>query len=65
MDLSYKDLTYIRAAIQSYETSLSQVGEGECDEDEFSENQDDILYLGRLLALVNKEIDAAESSALP
>ncbi len=62
MAFNYKDLTYIRASIQAYEGILSQVTEEECDNDEFSEVQDDILYLGRLLALVSKEIDEAESS---
>ncbi|GAA6166354.1 hypothetical protein [Sessilibacter corallicola] len=62
MAFNYKDLTYIRASIQAYEGILSQVTEEECDDDEFSEVQDDILYLGRLLALVSKEIDEAESS---
>jgi hypothetical protein len=61
MVLSYKDLTYIRASIQAYEGMLDQVTEDECDEVEFSETQDDILYLGRLLALVSKEIEETES----
>ncbi|WP_413664006.1 hypothetical protein ACG1BZ_00805 [Microbulbifer sp. CNSA002] len=61
MPFSYKDLTYIRASIQAYEGILNQTTEGECEE-EFSEIQDDIIYLGRLLALVNREIEEAESS---
>ncbi|TLM74783.1 hypothetical protein ACONUD_11940 [Microbulbifer harenosus] len=62
MAFSYKDLTYIRAAIQAYEGVLSQVEEDECsDDDEFSEIQDDRLYLNRLLALVNEEISNFES----
>lgn len=61
MSFSYKDLTYIRAAIQAYEASLSSVSEDECSSaDEFSEMQDDILYLDRLLALVNREIAGFE-----
>jgi hypothetical protein len=62
MSFSYKDLTYIRAAIQSYEGSLSSVSEDECDDDEFSEIQDDRLYLDRLLALVSLQIDELENS---
>ncbi|GLS26074.1 hypothetical protein [Marinibactrum halimedae] len=63
MPFSYKDLTYIRAAIQAYEGTLTSVSEEECDdEDEFSEIQDDILYLNRLLALVNREIEESENS---
>ena len=63
MSFSYKDLTYIRAAIQSYERSLSSVSERECtDEDEFSEIQDDRLYLDRLLTLVNLQIDELDNS---
>jgi len=62
MSFSYKDLTYIRAAIQAYEGILSEVEEDECsDGDEFSEIQDDRLYLERLLALVNHEISSFES----
>jgi hypothetical protein len=63
MPFTYKDLTYIRASIQAYEGTLAQVAEGECSEDEFSEIQDDILYLGRLLVLVNREIKELEFSA--
>ncbi|UZE98093.1 hypothetical protein [Alkalimarinus alittae] len=49
--------------IQSYEGSLSSVSENECtDEDEFSEIQDDRLYLNRLLSLVNLQIDELENS---
>lgn len=63
MSFSYKDLTYIRAAIQAYEGMLSRVEEDDCsDDDEFSGIQDDRLYLGRLLALVNEEISDAENS---
>lgn len=62
MPFNYKDLTYIRASIQAYEGMLSQTTEDECDEDEFSEIQDDILYLQRLLALVAEEIGEIESS---
>lgn len=56
MSYNYKDLTYIRAALESYEVSLSEVKEEECEEDEFSEIQDDILYVSRLVALTNNEI---------
>jgi hypothetical protein len=62
MTFNYKDLTYIRASIQAYEATLVQVTEDECSEDEFSEIQDDILYLGRLLVLVNREIKEVELS---
>lgn len=63
MDFSYKDLTYIRASIQAYEGALSKVSEDECtEEDEFSEIQDDRLYLDRLLALVNQKISEAEGA---
>lgn len=62
MPFNYKDLTYIRASIQAYEGILNQTTEDECEEEEFSEIQDDIMYLGRLLALVNREIEEAESS---
>ncbi|MBB3059572.1 hypothetical protein [Microbulbifer rhizosphaerae] len=63
MPFSYKDLTYIRAAIQAYGAALSEVSEDECnDEDEFSEIQDDRQYLDRLLALVSNEIEKLEGS---
>ena len=60
---NYKDLTYLRASVQAYDAQLSEVTEKECDsEGEFFEIQDDRLYLGRLLALVNREIEDIESS---
>ena len=63
MSFSSKDLTYIRVAIKTYVSSLVSISEGDCrSENEFSEIQDDILYLGRLLALVNSEILNIEKS---
>ena len=61
MPFNYKDLTYIRAALQSYEASLMQTTEEECSEEEFSEIQDDIQYVGRLLALTAREIEDWEN----
>lgn len=61
MSFNYKDLTYIRAALQAYEGQLLNVNESDCEEDEFSEIQDDIQYLSRLLALTNKEIQQLEN----
>ena len=61
MAFNYKDLTYIRAALQNYEASLIEVKEEDCSEDEFSEIQDDIMYTGRLIALTAKEIEEWES----
>ena len=57
MPFNYKDLTYIRAALESYETSLSKTTEHECGEDAFSEAQDDMLYITRLIGLTNMEIN--------
>jgi len=62
MAFSYKDLTYIRAALQHYEASLENTSEDECDGDEFSELQDDIQYIERLLGLVNIKIQNYETS---
>ncbi|OZG71126.1 hypothetical protein BTA51_22370 [Hahella sp. CCB-MM4] len=62
MAFSYKDLTYIRAALQNYEVSLSEVSEDECEEDEFSEIQDDIQYIERLLGLIEHKIKEYDSS---
>lgn len=62
MPFNYKDLTYIRAALQNYEAALMATEEDECSDDEFSEIQDDIMYIGRLIALTEKEIEAWESS---
>ena len=62
MTFNYKDLTYIRAALQNYEGELCKVKESECEEDKFSEIQDDIMYLSRLIALTNREIDDFESA---
>lgn len=61
MPFNYKDLTYIRAALQSYEANLSEIKEQDCSEDEFSEIQDDVMYIGRLIALTNHEIKEWES----
>ena len=61
MSYNYKDLTYIRAALQAYEGTLMNVSENDCDEDEFSEIQEDIQYLSRLLALTEREIEAWEN----
>lgn len=62
MPYTYKDLTYIRAALESYEASLLAIKEEEFEDDEFSEIQDDILYLSRLLALTNSNIKDWEES---
>lgn len=61
MAYNYKDLTYIRAALQNYEASLCSVKESEFEEDEFSEMQDDMMYVSRLIALTEREITAWES----
>ena len=61
MSFNYKDLTYIRAALQHYESSLTKVTPDECDEDEFSETQDDIMYISRLIAMTQLEIDKWEN----
>jgi hypothetical protein len=62
MSFNYKDLTYIRVALESYEASLLAIEEDECDGDEFSDIQDDILYVSRLLALTNNDIKEWEES---
>ena len=62
MSFNYKDLTYIRAALEVYEASLMKLEEDECTEDEFSEAQDDIMYIGHILGVVDHEIKDMESS---
>ncbi|PUA26770.1 MAG: hypothetical protein B0W54_23855 [Cellvibrio sp. 79] len=61
MPFTYKDLTYIRAALQAYEGQLMNVHESDCEDDEFSEIQDDIQYISRLLALTKNEIKELEN----
>lgn len=61
MSFNYKDLTYIRAALQCYGANLAETTELECDEDEYSEIQNDILYVSRLMGLVNTLIEEWES----
>ena len=61
MSFSYKDLTYIRAALQAYEGQLMNIEESDCEEDEFSEIQDDIQYISRLIALTKHEISIMEN----
>lgn len=60
MSYSYKDLTYIRVALQVYEGKLAELDEGDCSEDEFSAVQEDIQYAARLLALTEKLVNEAE-----
>ncbi|WP_353302788.1 hypothetical protein [Sessilibacter corallicola] len=62
MPYTYKDLTYIRTALQVYEAKLVTVEYDDCEDNEFSEIQDDIQYLQRLLALTDKEIKTLENS---
>lgn len=62
MPYTYKDLTYIRTALQVYEAKLVKVEYDECEDDEFSEIQDDIQYLQRLLAVTDEEIKTLEDS---
>lgn len=61
MPFNYKDLTYIRAALQSYEGALCNLKEEECDEETFSEAQEDIMYISRLIALTEHQIKEWES----
>lgn len=61
MPFNYKDLTYIRVALQGYETQLVEVDPGDYTEDEYAEVQDDIQYVSRLIALTNREIEDWES----
>ena len=61
MDFNYKDLTYIRASLQCFESDLCSTKPENCDEDEYSEVQDDIQYVSRLLALTENEIESWES----
>lgn len=61
MPFNYKDLTYVRVALQGYETQLLGVAPDDCTEDEFAEVQDDIQYISRLIALTNREIEDWES----
>jgi len=59
MSYNYKDLNYTREALVHYEKHLCGLDINECD-DEAEELQDDILYMGRLKALVNRRIDERE-----
>ncbi|OZG73093.1 hypothetical protein BTA51_11390 [Hahella sp. CCB-MM4] len=62
MSYNYKDLNYIREALNFYEKHLSEIDINECDDDEADEIQDDILYMGRLKALTNRLIEEWESN---
>ena len=37
--------------------------ETECSEEEFSESQDDLMYIGHILAIVKHELEGWESKA--
>jgi len=60
MPFTYKDLTYIRAALQVYESKLEKIEYEDCNDDEFSEIQNDIQYLQRLMAVTEDEIKKIE-----
>jgi len=57
---NYKDLNYIREALDVYEKHLCAIDINECDDDEAEELQDDILYAGRLKALTKRLIEEWE-----
>ena len=61
MPFNYKDLTYIRSALQGYEAQLAALQIEDCSEDDFAEAQDDIQYISRLIALTNREIEDWEA----
>jgi hypothetical protein len=61
MPFNYKDLTYIRSALQSYEAQLAALQTEDCSEDDFTEAQDDIQYISRLIALTTREIQDWEA----
>ena len=62
MSFTYKDLTYIRAALQVYESKLGKIEYEDCDDNEFSEIQNDIQYLQRVMAVTEDEIKKIEGS---
>lgn len=61
MQYNYKDLMYLLAALNNYESTLQKTSESDVDEDEFSEIQDDIMYVSRLTALTEKMIEEWEN----
>ena len=61
MAFNYKDLTYIRVALQRYQGTLCNLPEEEREKDELCEIDNDIMYLSRLIALTNREIEEWES----
>lgn len=64
MSFNYKDLTYIRAALQSYSAELeASLNDNVESDDDMSDIENDILYLGRLIALTNYNISEIEGSA--
>ncbi len=64
MDLTYKDKSYIRAALDFYMKHLQKYNEDDegVSEELFSEMQDDIVYLDKILYEFEQEM--AEDKAL-
>lgn len=65
MDLQYKDLSYIKSALQAHQGTLKaiDVDDESYGDDEFAEIQDDIMYIERLIAMFNREIKSMEDQA--
>lgn len=61
MSYNYKDLNYIREALDFYEKHLCEIDIDECDDDEAEELQEDILYMGHLKGLTKHLIEEWEN----
>lgn len=65
MEFSYRDLHYVRNALQVYISHLESydVGDSDLSEDEFSEMQDDIMLMHNLLDEVEHELKQLKANA--
>lgn len=60
---NYKDLIYIRAVLQYYESALIEANSSECCADTFFDAREDIRYMSRLISRTNHAIQGLEFKA--
>lgn len=63
MDFQYKDFFYIKTALSAHQRQLTAIDTDDerYSDDEFAEIQDDIMYIERLISMIDREIKQMES----
>lgn len=61
---NFKDLSYLRVAVDRYITQLDEIEEGSAgvSDDDFSDIQDDVEYLRRLQHMIEEQIKNIQGS---